>query len=144
MIRHANRIIVKVRNRLATAPIDRDRGDVPGWVMITLMTAVIVVLIWGHASKQLTDLLDNAFGKVTSRRVSSQRWRVGCSRLCAGVADSGPTLCRNSPGWALPSMYAILSLRARRKARGTPLPKTSCKLGMRRSRTRPANAPHHA
>jgi hypothetical protein len=67
MIRRANRIIVTVRNRLAVAPIDRDRGDVPGWVMITLMTAVIVVLIWGIASKQLTDLLNNAFGKVNKQ-----------------------------------------------------------------------------
>ena len=67
MIRRPNRIIVTVRNRLATAPIDRDRGDVPGWVMITLMTAVIVVLIWGIASKQLTDLLNNAFGKVNKQ-----------------------------------------------------------------------------
>ena len=67
MIRRANRIIVTVRNRLATAPMDRDRGDVPGWVMITLMTAVIVVLIWGIASKQLTDLLNNAFGKVNKQ-----------------------------------------------------------------------------
>lgn len=46
---------------------DKDRGDVPGWVMITLMTAVIVVLIWGIASTQLTDLLNNAFGRVTKQ-----------------------------------------------------------------------------
>jgi len=46
---------------------DMDRGDVPGWVMITLMTAVIVVLIWGIASTQLTDLLNSAFGKVSKQ-----------------------------------------------------------------------------
>jgi hypothetical protein len=66
--------------RLATTPILRsvhrrndastnemERGDVPGWVMITLMTAVIVVLIWGIASTQLTDLLNSAFGKVSKQ-----------------------------------------------------------------------------
>ena len=26
-----------------------ERGDVPGWVLITLMTAALVVLIWGVA-----------------------------------------------------------------------------------------------
>jgi hypothetical protein len=25
---------------------DRERGDVPGWVLITLMTAGIVAIIW--------------------------------------------------------------------------------------------------
>jgi hypothetical protein len=35
--------------------------------MITLMTAVIVVLIWGIASTQLTDLLNSAFGKVSKQ-----------------------------------------------------------------------------
>jgi hypothetical protein len=59
--------VVKLRGRYAVSSIDKDRGDVPGWVMITLMTAVIVVLIWGIASTQLTDLLNNAFGRVTKQ-----------------------------------------------------------------------------
>lgn len=46
---------------------DRERGDVPGWVMITLMTAVIVVLIWGIASSSLQNLLSSAFSKVTDQ-----------------------------------------------------------------------------
>lgn len=49
------------------APPERERGDVPGWVMITLMTAVIVVLIWGIASSSLQDLLKSAFSKVTDK-----------------------------------------------------------------------------
>jgi hypothetical protein len=60
-------VFVKWHGRNVVAPIDKDRGDVPGWVMITLMTAVIVVLIWGIASTQLTDLLNNAFGRVTKQ-----------------------------------------------------------------------------
>jgi len=35
--------------------------------MITLMTAVIVVLIWGIASSSLQNLLSSAFSKVTDQ-----------------------------------------------------------------------------
>jgi len=49
------------------APAERERGDVPGWVMITLMTAVIVVLIWGIASDNLKNLLDSAFSQVNNK-----------------------------------------------------------------------------
>jgi hypothetical protein len=56
-----------VKRRRGEAANEMDRGDVPGWVMITLMTAVIVVLIWGIASAQLTDLLNSAFGKVSKQ-----------------------------------------------------------------------------
>lgn len=60
-------ILPSLRRRYGTASNEMDRGDVPGWVMITLMTAVIVVLIWGIASAQLTDLLNSAFGKVSKQ-----------------------------------------------------------------------------
>ncbi len=56
-----------VQRRCGDLTNERERGDVPGWVMITLMTAVIVVLIWGIASTQLTDLLNSAFGKVSKQ-----------------------------------------------------------------------------
>lgn len=55
--------MIKLHARLVT-PEDRERGDVPGWVMITLMTSIIVIAIWGIASSQLKDMLNNAFGKV--------------------------------------------------------------------------------
>jgi hypothetical protein len=55
--------MIKLHARLFE-PADRERGDVPGWVMITLMTAIIVIAIWGIASSQLKDMLNNAFGKV--------------------------------------------------------------------------------
>jgi hypothetical protein len=67
MNRRANAALITIKNRFAVSPSDRDRGDVPGWVMITLMTAVIVVLIWGIASNQLTSLLNSAFGKVSKQ-----------------------------------------------------------------------------
>jgi hypothetical protein len=60
-------IVRSVKSRCAASANETERGDVPGWVMITLMTAVIVVLIWGIASTQLTDLLNSAFGKVSKQ-----------------------------------------------------------------------------
>jgi hypothetical protein len=42
-----------------------DRGDVPGWVLITLMTAGLVVLIWALAGPALSEIFQNAITKVT-------------------------------------------------------------------------------
>jgi hypothetical protein len=37
-----------------------DRGDVPGWVLVTLMTAGIVTALWIVAEPKLSGLLGNA------------------------------------------------------------------------------------
>ena len=37
-----------------------DRGDVPGWVLITLMTVGIVMALWVVAEPKLSSLLSNA------------------------------------------------------------------------------------
>ncbi|MET0726264.1 MAG: hypothetical protein ABWY36_07915 [Leifsonia sp.] len=42
-----------------------DRGDVPGWVLITLMTAGLVVLIWALAGPALTTVFQQAIDRVT-------------------------------------------------------------------------------
>ncbi|MBN2177763.1 MAG: hypothetical protein JW722_08955 [Demequinaceae bacterium] len=42
-----------------------DRGDVPGWVLITLMTAGLVAAIWAVAGPALVDLFDSAIDSVT-------------------------------------------------------------------------------
>jgi hypothetical protein len=42
-----------------------ESGDVPGWVLITLMTAGLVILIWGLAGPALSDIFANAISKVT-------------------------------------------------------------------------------
>jgi hypothetical protein len=44
---------------------DRERGDVPGWVLITLMTAGLVTILWSLASTQLTLLFNRAMTSVT-------------------------------------------------------------------------------
>lgn len=67
LIAHRARVALIRAHARAHSPQDRERGDVPGWVMITLMTAVIVVLIWGIASSSLQNLLSSAFSKVTDQ-----------------------------------------------------------------------------
>ena len=51
-----------VRQRVALLEDDRDgdRGDVPGWVLITLMTAGIVMALWIVAEPKLSSLLSSA------------------------------------------------------------------------------------
>lgn len=41
-----------------------DRGDVPGWVLVTLMTAGIVTALWMFAGPLLKDLFANAVSNV--------------------------------------------------------------------------------
>lgn len=43
----------------------RERGDVPGWVLITLMTAGIVAIIWGFAEERLLEIVSDALESVT-------------------------------------------------------------------------------
>ena len=41
-----------------------DRGDVPGWVMVTLMTAIVVAALTPFVSDELMRLLRQAFAMV--------------------------------------------------------------------------------
>lgn len=41
-----------------------ERGDVPGWVMITVMTAGLVAAIWAVAGPELVGMLRDALGSV--------------------------------------------------------------------------------
>ena len=53
------------RLHLALARPARDeRGDVPGWVLITVMTAGLVMVIWGVARDQLSQMLSEALSSV--------------------------------------------------------------------------------
>ena len=42
-----------------------ERGDVPGWVMITVMSAGLVVVIFGVFKSKITDAISNAVDSVT-------------------------------------------------------------------------------
>jgi hypothetical protein len=41
-----------------------DRGDVPGWVLITVMTAGLVTALWIVADDQLRAIFTDALGRV--------------------------------------------------------------------------------
>lgn len=53
--------------RILDPGIRRDeRGDVPGWVMVTIMSAGLVVLIWGVAGDELARILRDALRSVSA------------------------------------------------------------------------------
>lgn len=43
----------------------RERGDVPGWVLITVMTAGLVAGLWAIAGPQLSSMLRAALSSVS-------------------------------------------------------------------------------
>ncbi len=53
------------RARMAVRLLGDDRGDVPGWVLITLMTAGLVVVIWAMAGPALSGLFEQAISRVS-------------------------------------------------------------------------------
>ena len=50
---------------LPPAAADPERGDVPGWVLITLMTAGLVIALWAVAGDALQDVFEQAISRVT-------------------------------------------------------------------------------
>ena len=54
-------LLTKAEARLAD-----ERGDVPGWVLVTLMTAGLVVVIWAVAAPALTNVFNEAIQRVTA------------------------------------------------------------------------------
>ncbi|MDE0545650.1 hypothetical protein [Microbacterium sp. C7(2022)] len=59
-----NRLTDRLRDRVSTVVQD-ERGDVPGWVLITLMTAGLVVVIWALAGPALAGLFEQAIESVS-------------------------------------------------------------------------------
>lgn len=51
--------------RRTRALVQDERGDVPGWVLVTLMTAGLVVLIWAVAGPALSALFEQAIQRVS-------------------------------------------------------------------------------
>jgi hypothetical protein len=51
---------------IPSVDLDDDRGDVPGWVLITLMTAGLVIILWGVAGPLLQNVFTQAIDRVTS------------------------------------------------------------------------------
>ncbi|QZY28426.1 hypothetical protein [Nocardioides coralli] len=54
-----------LRGHLALIAPRDDRGDVPGWVLVTVMTAGLVALIYGIARDEFRELLRSALNSVS-------------------------------------------------------------------------------
>ncbi len=65
MIRtYIDRAVARLRETARDA-LEDERGDVPGWVLITLMTAGLVVVIWALAGPALAGLFEQAISRVS-------------------------------------------------------------------------------
>lgn len=50
------------------AHLRNDRGDVPGWVLVVLMTTGLVTAIWTIAAPRLTTILKNSLDAMNGIR----------------------------------------------------------------------------
>lgn len=57
----------RVQGGLGKGRSGRERGDVPGWVLITMMTAGLVTVLWVFAGDQLQDIFAEAMDRVRSQ-----------------------------------------------------------------------------
>ncbi|MCX6425774.1 MAG: hypothetical protein NTV47_03340 [Actinobacteria bacterium] len=60
-----NQIFIKFQIRVWA---QSDRGDVPGWVLVVLMTAGLVTGIWTIAAPRLNTLLRNSLDSMNAIR----------------------------------------------------------------------------
>lgn len=58
------RCALATHSRLRHLHDERERGDVPGWVLITLMTAGLVTALWAIAGPQLNGVFTDAIASV--------------------------------------------------------------------------------
>ncbi|XCJ83241.1 hypothetical protein ABV606_03280 [Ruicaihuangia caeni] len=58
-------VMVKRWMRRVGARLLSERGDVPGWVLICLMTAGLVIVIWAIAGPALGNVFEQAIERVT-------------------------------------------------------------------------------
>lgn len=56
----------EINNETKTRNLSGEEGDVPGWVLITLMTAGLVVLMWAVAGPALKGVFEQAMTKVVA------------------------------------------------------------------------------
>jgi hypothetical protein len=58
-----NAVLLALLSRMEERVRD-ERGDVPGWVMITVMTAGLVAALWAVAGPELERMLRDALSSV--------------------------------------------------------------------------------
>lgn len=56
---------MKARMRRIAEFVRREAGDVPGWVLITMMTAGLVIVLWAIAGPALGEIFQSALDRVT-------------------------------------------------------------------------------
>jgi hypothetical protein len=57
-----------VRFQRLTQTLASERGDVPGWVLVVLMTTGLVTAIWTIAAPRLTSILKNSLDSMNGIR----------------------------------------------------------------------------
>jgi hypothetical protein len=62
MFTPVHRLAAELQARQGREP---ERGDVPGWVLVTVMTAGLVTTLWIVADDQLRQIFSSALGRVT-------------------------------------------------------------------------------
>ena len=55
---------MSITKRALAIGVRDERGDVPGWVLITLMTAGLVIIIWAIAGPALSSVFEQAIDRV--------------------------------------------------------------------------------
>jgi hypothetical protein len=63
-MQHLNSALTRLWLEVTAPRIRDERGDVPGWVLVTVMTAGLVTVIWGVAKGQLSSMLTSALSSV--------------------------------------------------------------------------------
>jgi hypothetical protein len=73
-MQYAVKMEIQFRNALIRkhdsffARLKDDRGDVPGWVLVVLMTTGLVTAIWTIAAPRLTAILKNSLDSMNGIR----------------------------------------------------------------------------
>jgi hypothetical protein len=57
-----------LKERKIAVKFQEDRGDVPGWVLVVLMTTGLVTAIWTIAAPRLTAILKNSLDSMNGIR----------------------------------------------------------------------------
>ena len=60
--------ILDIWNRRIVKPLASEQGDVPGWVLVVLMTTGLVTAIWTIAAPRLTSILKNSLDAMNGIR----------------------------------------------------------------------------
>lgn len=64
----AHRAKSRLSSRSVIEKLSSDRGDVPGWVLVVLMTTGLVTAIWTIAAPRLSSILRNSLDAMNAVR----------------------------------------------------------------------------